>query len=220
VDADGIRRAMDFGMQDYNSLETAGVSLWGLAQNSQRWEVYRYNNFVHNTLTVNGQLQNVAGKAVIGSWSSDPSLMNAITDMTEVYRPSLKKAVRGIAIVDGKYVAVRDEIETNDSAAIIRWTMLTPADVKVNQGGSATLTKDGKKLTLKVLAPQNVSVTTWSTVPPHSYDAKNPGTVLTGFEARIPANSKVSLLVLLIPEGVTENQSISRKTLGTWPKTH
>lgn len=65
MEADGVRWAMDLGLQDYNSLETKGVNLWGSGQNSQRWEVFRYNNFVHNTLTVNNQLQRVDGYAPI-----------------------------------------------------------------------------------------------------------------------------------------------------------
>ncbi len=61
MDANGERWAMDFGMQDYNSLETAGVDLWNRSQNSERWTVFRYNNRAHNTLTVNDKLQIVAG---------------------------------------------------------------------------------------------------------------------------------------------------------------
>ena len=112
MEADGERWAMDFGMQDYNSLETAGVDLWNMKQNSQRWQVYRYNNYVHNTLTVNDSLQEVLGYSVISPYSDNPSMMNAITDLTFLYKDDLKKAKRGIAIVDKKYVMVRDEIET------------------------------------------------------------------------------------------------------------
>ncbi|MCU0456890.1 MAG: heparinase II/III-family protein [Bacteroidales bacterium] len=57
MDALGIRWVMDFGSQDYNSLESAGVDLWNRAQNSERWQVFRYNNKAHSTLTINDQLQ-------------------------------------------------------------------------------------------------------------------------------------------------------------------
>ena len=77
VDANGERWAMDFGMQDYNSLETAGVDLWNMTQNSERWEVFRYNNLAHNTLTVNNELQMVSGYAPITSSSEIPEMMNA-----------------------------------------------------------------------------------------------------------------------------------------------
>lgn len=218
MEANGERWAMDFGMQDYNSLESAGVNLWSMVQNSQRWDIFRYNNMAHNTLTVNNQLQTVTGKAIINSWSGAPELMNAVTDITEVYKGNLKKAVRGIAIVDKKYVAVRDEIETNESETVVRWTMVTSANVSLTDGQNALLTKNGKKLNLKVAAPQGVTVKTWTTVPTNKFDAPNPGTTLLGFEATIPANSKVALMVLLLPEGSTENNSLYRKNLENWPK--
>ena len=41
---------------------------------------------------------------------------------------------------------------------------------------------------------------TWSTDPPKDYDAPNPGTAMVGFEMKIPANTKKSFRVFLIPE--------------------
>jgi hypothetical protein len=218
MEAKGERWAMDFGMQDYNSLETAGVDLWNMKQNSQRWEVFRYNNFVHNTLTVNNQLQTVTGYAPITSWSDLPLMLNAVTDITSVYKDLLKKSIRGISIVDNQYVTVKDEIETLSSEAVIRWNLVTSATVNITGKNTAVLTKNGKTLTIKVKEPAFVTMKTWSTVPSHSYDAANPGTIMVGFEAVIPANSKTSLTVLLMPEGATENSSFTLKKLEDWPK--
>jgi hypothetical protein len=218
MEANGERWAMDFGMQDYNSLESAGVNLWNMAQNSQRWEVFRYNNFVHNTLTVNNQLQNVSGYAEIISHSDESSMMNAIINITSVYKDQLKKALRGIAIVENKYVLVRDEIETGGAETVIRWNLLTSADVKIDGINTATLTKNGKKLTIRVSEPASIKMKTWSTIPAHSYDAPNPGTIMVGFESTIPANSKTALTVLLLPDGAAENVSVTMKNLEEWPK--
>lgn len=217
MDANGERWAMDFGMQDYNSLETAGVDLWNMKQNSQRWEVFRYNNFAHNTLTVNNQLQVVGGYAPITSWSDKPEMMNAITDITSIYNEHLQKAIRGIAIIDNQYVTVNDEIETIALETVIRWNLLTSATVSITGENSALLTKNGKSLTIKVKEPASVTMKTWSTVPGHAYDAQNPGTTMVGFEVKIPANTKTSLKVLLLPEGATENTSVTVKKLINWP---
>ena len=216
MDADGERWAMDFGMQDYNSLETAGVDLWNMKQNSQRWQVYRYNNYVHNTLTVNDSLQEVYGYSVISRYSDNPSLMNAITDLTFLYRDDLKKAKRGIDIVDKKYVMVRDEIETLNKEAKVRWNMLTSANVTI-VGKDVELTKNGRKLDVKVISPSRAELKTTSTVPPNSYDTPNPGTTLVGFEIVVPANSKEDLVILLLPEGAVENEIITTIGLESWP---
>ena len=217
MEANGERWAMDFGSQDYNSLETAGVDLWNRSQNSERWTVFRYNNRAHNTLTVNDQLQIVNGNAVIKSSSSQADMMNAISDVSAVYNGQLKKAVRGVAIVDNQYVTVRDEVETLSSETVIRWNLLTSATVTLTGANTAQLVKNGKKLILKVVEPASVTMKTWSTVSPNTYDAANPGTIFIGFEATIPANTTASLTVLLLPEGAVENSSVSSRTLSQWP---
>jgi hypothetical protein len=218
MEADGIRWAMDFGMQNYESLESKKVDLWNSKQDSQRWQVFRYNNFVHNTLTVNDGLQRVTGKATITSSSAKPAFINATTDLTDIYKGSLTRANRGIAIVNKEHVAVQDELEASADAATIRWTMLTPATVTLLSGNKAELTKDGKKLILQVQEPATVELKTWSTDPPHDYDAPNPGTVRVGFEVKVPANAKTVLTVLLIPERSTGKTIQKIPSLQQWPK--
>jgi hypothetical protein len=216
MEADGVRWAMDFGMQDYESLESKGIAVFGRTQDAQRWSIFRYNNFTHNTITVNNQLQQVAGYAPIVSSTSGEKFMSAVTDLSEVYKGSLANIKRGVAIVDKKYVLVQDEIETGASQSTVRWTMLTPADVKIVGNNTIELTKDGKKVLLNVQRPANVSLKTWTTVPPNTYDAPNPGTTLVGFEVVLPANTKSTFVVNLIPAKVGEvKQKI--KSLSEWP---
>ena len=218
MDAKGERWAMDFGMQDYNSLESAGINLWSMAQTSTRWDVFRYNNLAHNTITVNNQYQKVTGKTSVISFSRQPDMLNAVTDITSVYAGHLNKSVRGLAIVDNQYVMVRDEIQTTASETLVRWNLVTSAAVTITENNTAELVKNGKKLVLKVTEPSNVTMKTWSTVPPNSWDAANPGTIMTGFEAMIPANSNAALVVLLLPEGAQENKTVSGKKISEWPK--
>jgi hypothetical protein len=218
MDANGIRWAMDFGMQDYNSLESAGVDLWNMSQNSQRWSVFRYNNMAHNTLTINNQYQKVAGKASVISYSGEAAMINAVTDISSVYSGQVSSAIRGIAIVDRKYVLVRDEIKPLQEPALIRWNMVTSATVTITGSNSAALVKNGKRLTLKVLSPASVTMKTWSTVPPNSFDATNPGTTMVGFEVTAPANENMIINVALLPEDVTENTSVTAKNISEWPK--
>jgi hypothetical protein len=199
MEAAGVRWAMDFGMQDYESLESKGIKLFGRTQDAERWNVFRYNNFVHNTLTINNQLQLVEGYAPITTSSAKPDNMHAVSDITAVYKGQLAKAMRSIAIINKKYVEVTDEITTTGKETTIRWTMLTPAQVALTGTNQATLTKDGKKLLLHVKAPGKVTMKTWSTDPPHSYDAPNPGTILTGFEITLPAHTSARLVVTLKP---------------------
>jgi len=202
MDADGVRWAMDFGAQEYESLESKGMQIFGRTQDAQRWTVFRYVNQAHNTLTINDQHQQVAGFAPIVSTSSAKGQMNATADLTAVYKGSLARAQRNIAIVDDKWVRVTDEIKALDTITTVRWTLLTPADVTITGPNTATLTKDGKKCYIKVDAPgTEIRMKTWPTdPPPNSYDAANPGTIRTGFELTLPAGSSIVIRVSLIPE--------------------
>jgi len=201
MDADGIRWAMDFGAQEYESLESKGLDIWGRGQNAQRWTVFRYTNQAHNTLTINEQRQQVAGYAPITATSASPDLMSATTDLSEIYKGSLLKAERTIGIIDQKYVVVSDLIQPADTAATIRWTMVTPATVKITGQNSAELTKDGHKLFLQVELGGEPVMKIWPTdPPPNSYDAPNPGTTRVGFEMTIPARTAMTIKVSLKPE--------------------
>ncbi|KAA6328811.1 hypothetical protein EZS27_022321, partial [termite gut metagenome] len=217
MEADGIRWASDFGSQDYNSLESKGVDLWNRSQNSQRWQVFRYNNLAHNTLTVDNQLQIVEGYADIRSSSSSPAFINATSDLSKIYKGQLAECVRGVAIVNQQYVVVRDELKTLSKETTVRWTMLTTADVKITGNNTIELKKDGKKLKLEVSEPAKVALKTWSTVSANDFDVANPGTTLIGFEVKIPANTTAALLVKLIPQSA---KKVASKTpeLAQWSK--
>jgi hypothetical protein len=217
MDANGVRWSADLGMQQYNSLESAGLDIWKMDQNSQRWEVFRYNNYSHSTLTVNGQLQNVKGHATVVKSSTDPLNMHTVMDLTSVYNKNLQKAMRGIAIVNKQYVIVKDELETGDSVCVIRWAMLTPATVASINGNQARLTNKSQKLTLFVNGLPDVVLKTYRTDPPHSYDALNLGTTMIGFEITVPAHTRIMFDVIMVPgEENVAVQKASLKPLAEW----
>ncbi|WP_298363070.1 heparinase II/III family protein [Runella sp.] len=218
MDALGERWSMDLGMQDYESLESKGVKLWDKGQNAQRWEVYRYNNMAHSTLTFNNELQRVDGYASITNFTNKPTFLSATTDMSAVYKNAVSSAKRGVAIVDQKYVVVKDEITTGEKESTVKWAMMTPAKVRITEDGTAELTQNGKKLQIKVLEPANVTLKTWSAQPTHDYDAPNTGTALVGFEVTLPANSTNILNVLLIPDGIMVSKETKIPSLSDWKK--
>ncbi|WP_109674678.1 heparinase II/III domain-containing protein [Dyadobacter jejuensis] len=197
VDAQGERWAMDFGSQGYNSLESKGVDLWNRSQNSQRWEVFRYNNMAHNTLTFNDSLQRVKGYAKIDGVSSKASNLFAISDLSDLYTGQVQSAKRGVAIVNKKAVKIQDEITTGAKAAGLRWNMLTAAEAKIVNNHTIELTQNGKKMFLRFDANHPIELQTWSTKPTHSYDAENPGTIFVGFTTTVPAQSTLQVSAVL-----------------------
>lgn len=216
MESDGVRWASDFGMQEYESLESKGLHIFGRTQDAQRWTILRTNNYVHNTLTVDGQLQLVKGYAKIDKHADSPEFSYALSDLSSVYENQLASIRRGVGIVKGNYVVVRDELTASDKPATVRWTMLTPADVKITGKNTATLTRNGKKLFLRVDSPSGITLKTWSTQPTTTYDAPNPGTILVGFEVSLKAKEENQFTVLLIPEKSKNKAKDKVKPLKDW----
>jgi len=199
-EADGVRWGMDFGMQNYESLESKGLNIWQRTQNSQRWTVFRYTNYAHSTLTFDDSLQRMEGVTAITKHGSRPEFSFAQSDLSPVYKGQVKQAVRGVALKDKAYGLIQDEIETGDHPVKMQWRMLTSANVEIKSPNEVVLKKNGKTLRMQIIADQPVTVKTWSTAPTNDYDAPNTGTVLVGFETKLPASSNHRFVVQLVPE--------------------
>lgn len=180
IDAGGTRWADDLGMQDYNSLESKGIALWGRNQDSERWKVFRLGTSAHSVLMVNGEQQRVEGNAPVISARSGSTVL----DLAEVYRGQLSQARRGIRLLPDGAVLVQDELTPAGAGpAKVRWAMVTKADVRVDGPGRATLTRDGRTLRFQVVEPAGAALRIYSTDPPPAEtDAPNPGTRILGFE--------------------------------------
>ncbi len=216
-DALGVRWAADLGMQEYNSLESKQVDLWNNKQNGQRWDVFRYRNEVHNTLTINGELQRVDGYAAVQGSAADSNFVFATASLSSLYAGQVIKADRGIALCHKKYGLVQDEIETGDSAVTVRWSMLTEASVQIEGENSILLSREGKKLRWQVTGSNVLKMQTWATdPPPHDYDASNKGTRLVGFEAVIPAHTHRVFDVFLLPGDASVDSSTPVPALAQW----
>ena len=215
MEADGTRWASDFGMQDYESLESKGIQVFGRTQDAQRWSIFRINNKAHSTLTVDNQLQLVKGYARIDKFSEQPNFLFAQSDLSTVYENQLASVKRGVAIVDQKYVVVRDEMAAVNKSTTVRWTMMTSA-TPVIKGNRILLSKEGHTLVLQVNAPGNIKMKTWSTEPTTNYDAANPGKSLVGFEFQLKPNQKQHIQVLLIPGSVKDQKIKFAKELDKW----
>ena len=199
MEANGVRWALDFGLQEYHSLESKGIDLWNRAQESQRWDVFRYKNTSHNTLTINNQKQLVAGNARIKSISESENNMSVGMDLTSLYQLDAKKVERKISLENQKLVLIEDIVSTFDKDIIVRWNMLTKASPKIIDNQTIELSQNGKKMKVKLKGIESAKAYINSTVSPNDYDALNSGTTFIGFEISIPTNSSIKYIVSLTP---------------------
>ena len=141
-ESDGVTWATDLGMQDYNSLESAGVDLWDMTQDSERWEVFRIGPFSHNILTVNGHTPKVNHPVTFRhTWMPEhPSWDNrvgAVLDLTELYKEDLDSCKRAV-FLKGEELHVLDLVQAGDSVCMVRWAMCTEAEASVQEWSEAT----------------------------------------------------------------------------------
>ena len=215
MESDGTRWATDFGMQDYESLESKGIQVFGRTQDAQRWSIFRINNRAHNTLTIDNQLQQVKGYAKIDKYSDKSALMFAQSDLSSVYQNQLAAENRGVAVVDQKFVVIRDELIAANKPTTVRWTMLTSA-TPVFKGNQILLSKEGHTLVVQISTNSRIKLKTWSTEPTTNYDAPNPGKTLVGFELKLKPGEKQAIQVLLIPGSVKDKKIKFEKALNNW----
>ncbi|RXK46579.1 heparinase II/III domain-containing protein [Aquirufa rosea] len=199
MDALGKRWSMDFGMQDYESLESKGVAIWGKEQNAQRWDVFRYHNKSHNTLTLNQQAQAVKGKAEIKPLLVSNRKIAYGMDISSLYPDQAQSVQRQVSLLNQRKVEIKDLLTFVEKDGELIWTMVTPAEFQAGANGKAILSQDGKRLKLSLKGVKAEWIT-WSTVPGHDYDAPNPGTRFVGFKLSTKAGQKIQYQVTLEPE--------------------
>ncbi|MGE9313305.1 heparinase II/III family protein [Niabella sp. CJ426] len=210
-DEGGLRWAMDFGMQSYITLESKGVDLWNMKQNSQRWDIFRYNNLNHNTISINNQRHNVKGKATLVQTLESGKELGAIIDLAPALNlnDELRSATRKAVIVNDAYLQVEDAIAAGPGPVDIRWNMVTPATAAIVNDHTIRLTQKGKAMlvTFKSDVPFKVVIRPSENPEAYkceygdynyaSYNQPNKGTVMIGFDAKLPATQEGKFTALL-----------------------
>ena len=222
-ESDGVTWATDLGMQNYNSLETAGVDLWDMTQDSERWSVFRIGPFSHNILTVNGHTPKVNHPVAISrTWAPEEDAsrnrIGAEMDLTDLYTEDLDSCKRTVFLDEDLYVV--DLIQAGDSACTVRWAMCTEAEaslpfadhrIRLESGGhertlAAVLLDEWNDVLPDTLGLHaHVWPTTYDPAVLdvdgmqylHPTDAPNPGTLLVGYTFTLQPHQKVVLNVVL-----------------------
>jgi hypothetical protein len=198
LEADGVRWAVDLGSQDYLAIESKGLDLWSYGQNSDRWRVFRLNNFSHNTLTVGNQLHRVGGAARITEFH-DGTSPGATLDLSPVFAGQAARVIRQFQLGAERTVFIRDELTGIAPGINVRWALVTKAGVKL-AGDRATLTQHGKMLQARLLSPPDATFSVIPADPPKDdFNAANPDTRILIVNVTVPASGRVQLDVALRP---------------------
>lgn len=138
-----------------------------------RWKYFRYNNFSHNTLSIDSNLQCSAGRGRILRYNKNSAEPFSIVDMTTVYNNQASKVYRGFKLLFNDLALVQDEINLKTGVKQIEWSSITSARITIN-GNTAILQKGGKSFFLRIISPVNATFTT--TVAKTNSDSEAPVT--------------------------------------------
>ena len=203
-EADGVRWAIDMGGEDYDRLEKRGVDLWNGAQGSQRWEVFRYNNKAHNTLTFNDKPQSIKGKVQIKDWRDSARLRYVAMDLTPVYEGQVRYAERAVAMVDDSYAVIEDRVEPGLYYTRMRWTLVTEATPRILSDSVLLLEKEGKRCYVRVASQTPVRWIIRPAVSENTYDSPNPGVTIVAFDTDLTLRQAQRICVFLMPGEMKE----------------
>ncbi|HEX5220713.1 MAG TPA: heparinase II/III family protein [Verrucomicrobiae bacterium] len=199
LECDGVRWACDLGAQDYYSIESKGWSLFKRTQDSDRWRVYRLNNFSHNTLTLDGQLHNMAGDARITQFGNN----EAAVDLSAIFEGQATKVTRQFTVGNDRTVLILDEIRGGKPRLPVRWQMVTRAEARVD-GTRAELRQDGRMLRATIISPEGASFEVVDAQPPDDgVNQKNPNTRILAVNSTVPASGNLTLTVQLKSDSAT-----------------
>ncbi len=180
----GVRWVIDPGNQPYHELEKTGFNLWGRCQDCERWTLLTKNNYGHSTLTVNDELHIVDGMSRLVDFQ-DQENPEATFDLTPAFGNLLDDAKRTFKKMGADALVIEDRILKNENTENVTWQLMTAAEVDIFKGG-ATLSQDGKQLTVTLLSHPELTPSVISLDPPPlALDRKMEG--LKRIELRLPA---------------------------------
>jgi hypothetical protein len=203
MDALGQRWASDLGPDSYGLPGYFG---------RQRWSYYRMRTEGHNTLTVDGQNQDLDSKAPLTATGTKGNAIYSIADLGQTYKGKLTAWNRGVVLIRKQAVLVQDEI-TPVMPVDVTWNFHTFAQVQISSdGGSATLAQGGATLEAHILSPAGAKFSTANTQPPPPQEP-NPG--LTNLIIPLAKQSgPQTIAVLFTKTGDRTRPAV--KPLSTW----
>jgi hypothetical protein len=217
-EADGVRWAEELGSQNYESLESKGIAIFGRTQDAPRWTVFRLNNRSHNTLTIDDQLHRVDGAARIRSFSADPARAHALVDLSPAFAGQAARVERGFRWLPQGAVLLQDEVRGARPGANVRWALVTQAEVELAADGrTAILTREGKRLDVQLIGPAAARFAVIPADPPKDhFNAPNPGRRILLIDHPASTAGDADLAVWLKPSAASGSPTPAITALERW----
>jgi hypothetical protein len=201
-EAEGVRWAIDLGGVNYNAYEQRGIRLFDHRPDGDRWKIFPYTNAAHNTLAVDGEAFDVHEQAPLTDFVGIENGRGEVAfDLSKVLKGAQQASRRFEFDAAGPQVTVVDHLTGLTLGASIRWTLVTRAEVVVDDG-VAMLAQDGKslRLTMHSTVPGQWRAEPYG-VPEGYFGDPLRGVTLLVYQAEAPETGVCELRATLEPSG-------------------
>ncbi|KAJ5548922.1 hypothetical protein N7513_006156 [Penicillium frequentans] len=218
VDYKGYRWAELLGSDSY--------SLTNYFVGPRRWTYYRCRSEGSNTLSISDVSQTPlhfanqipsSNNSLRWVGSFDDSSRFGVANLTQAYNNVTTSVLRGVALLNGTQLIIRDEVRAS-TAIDIATSWHTTATISVaTDNQTATLTQDDITMTVTLLSPSNAYLEAIDTNPCNAYspcsEATNSG--IYNLAVRLTSLTKEADIVVALSESGTELESFD-SSLSDW----
>jgi len=185
---DGVRWSIDLGSDDYAGVETHGLKLFDMQQQSDRWlRLTRYNNFAHSTTWPEGEYQQVDANCTI---AGTETTMQVTTELSALYPDKVRRLERSLSL-QGRSMLVEDKVEAANEDVTMVWNMTTEAQALTRSGNTLTLTaENGKRLLLEVECHSDFTAELVEATPVNSFENPITGVSFLRLRYKVAAGAK------------------------------
>ena len=166
----------------------------------------------HNTLSFNMREQFHKGVGKVIDYQSRPERVHVVIDMRTAYgRRSPIGVLRGVAMIDRKYILMQDEITNMPPGTEMRWKMMTPASVEL-QGNKAILRQKGRRVEAYILQPKD-AIFEKLELPKRKKHKMPKGHTILGVRIKGEQYKNFRLAILLIPKNSSSQKVLFPKIM-------
>lgn len=201
VESDNECWTEDLGADDYDL-----PGFWDYKPGGQRWKYFRNNNFSHNTINIDHQLQYANGEAFVCEEKADIPQPFAKLDMTSLYKDQAKSVYRKFTLLTDNTIEIEDDVNLLDAKSTVSWMVATKADVEVD-GNKAHFTKHGKNFYMQIISPANVMFKT--SPAKNTFKGEKPIAGITMLEAECRFKSTEGKVVVRMSSNEINEQPFS-----------
>lgn len=146
----------------------------------QRWDYLRLNNFSHNTLVIDGQLQAAPEQGCpVSVVTEEGTTSGTVVDLTRAYQGQAE-SVKRRAILDSADGSVRLTDTIAKPGGPVRWAVVTKAKLEF-EGDTVILEEGGKRLVLTRHDKAGGKWEEYSLKPKTKEEQQNEGFRMIGF---------------------------------------